>query len=93
MNELGISSKAGDLTGGYVKPNNQQKSIGLTQINIKPNVVPDFKNMGIRDALNLANRLGIEISYSGYGKITAQSLLPGTRFNKSINVNLTLSKP
>jgi beta-lactam-binding protein with PASTA domain len=56
-------------------------------------MVPDFKNMGIRDALNLANRLGIEISYSGYGKITAQSFPPGTRFNKSINVNLTLSKP
>lgn len=93
MNELGISSKAGDLTGGYVKPNNQQKSIELSQINIKPNVVPDFRNMGIRDALNLANRLGIEISYSGYGKITAQSFPPGTRFNKSININLTLSKP
>ncbi len=91
LNELGISSQTiNSQTSGYVKASSKTKNIEFSNISIKPGIVPDFRGMGIRDAQNLAGKLNIRISFSGFGRVAQQSVTPGTRFNQSINVNIEL---
>jgi cell division protein FtsI (penicillin-binding protein 3) len=91
LNELGISSQTINIqTSGYVKASSKTKNIEFSNITVKPAVVPDFRGMGIRDAQNLAGKLNIRITFSGFGRVSQQSISPRTRFNQSINVNLEL---
>lgn len=48
---------------------------------VKNKVVPSVQGMGLRDALYILENLGLRVSFSGFGKVTKQSILPGTRAN------------
>ncbi len=43
------------------------------------NIVPNVTGMGLRDALYLIENQGLRASVSGFGKVTRQSIKPGTR--------------
>lgn len=42
------------------------------------NVVPDVRQMGLRDALYLLENRGLEVRIKGHGKVVRQSIAPGT---------------
>lgn len=42
------------------------------------NVVPDVRELGLRDALHLLENRGLEVRIKGYGKVVRQSIEPGT---------------
>jgi cell division protein FtsI (penicillin-binding protein 3) len=91
LNELGISSQTtGNQASSFVRASSKTKSIVFTGLPIVAGVVPNFIGMGIRDAQSIASKLNIRISFSGYGRVTEQSISPGTRFKQSINLNLEL---
>lgn len=51
----------------------------------------DVVNMGLKDALYLLENQGFQVSYSGYGKVLAQSPEAGARLKKNGIVTLTLN--
>ncbi len=58
---------------------------------INPTTIPDFKGMNLKDAVYIAEKMGLKFKIVGKGKITKQSIKPGTKINKSQKITLTLS--
>lgn len=54
--------------------------------------VPDVCGMGLVDAIFLLEQQGMKVTHSGYGRVTKQSIAPGTEIKKSkTKIELTLS--
>ncbi len=53
-----------------------QKSAEIKNLN--PGVMPDISGYNLREAITLLNKLKLEIEIIGAGKVTKQSILPGT---------------
>ena len=53
------------------------------------NLIPNVVGMGVRDALYVLENEGIEVKFKGKGKVTKQSISPGTRI-KGQTIHLTL---
>lgn len=45
-------------------------------------LVPNVKGMGLRDALYILENKGLKVAISGSGKVTKQSIKPGTKVNR-----------
>jgi cell division protein FtsI (penicillin-binding protein 3) len=58
---------------------------------VKQQVMPNVKGMGLKDALNLLESMGMKVSVRGKGKIVTQSVLPGKSLAKGITVILELA--
>jgi cell division protein FtsI (penicillin-binding protein 3) len=59
--------------------------------NIRQQVMPNVRGMGLKDAVYLLENMGVKITVKGKGKIIAQSVAPGTMLAKGITVMLELS--
>lgn len=53
--------------------------------------MPDVRGMGLRDALHLLENRGLKVMPRGRGKVTNQSLAPGTPVTRGLTVTLDLS--
>jgi len=62
----------------WVNLNPNESRIAVESKIIKPEVVPDVVGMGVRDAVYVLENLGLNVDLSGRGKVTRQSILPGT---------------
>lgn len=58
---------------------------------VKPQVMPNVRGMGLKDALNLLENLGVKVSVKGRGKVANQSIAPGAALAKGVAVVLELS--
>jgi len=54
-------------------------------------VIPDVTGMGLKDALNLLENLGIKVQIRGRGKVVSQSVTPGTVLDRSQEIILDLN--
>ncbi len=59
--------------------------------NIREQVMPNVRGMGLKDAVYLLENMGLKVSVKGRGKIISQSVAPGTTLGKGITVLLELS--
>ena len=69
----------------------QDESLVLKEMEIVPGKVPDVRGMGASDAIFILENAGLKVKITGVGKVTGQSLSPGTKFSKGSSVQLTLS--
>ena len=53
--------------------------------------MPNVKGMGLKDALYLLENMGVKVSVKGKGKVTNQSVAPGSTVAKGAAVALELS--
>lgn len=74
----------------WVKVVTEQKQIRVEPFKVPGNVVPDLIGMGAKDAVYLAEKLGLNVQVSGRGKVIAQSLKPGLAVRKSTPIKLEL---
>ncbi|MDP4263064.1 MAG: penicillin-binding protein [Bacteroidota bacterium] len=58
---------------------------------VRPQVMPNVKGMGLKDALYLLENMGLKVSVKGKGKIMTQSVKPGMSLAKGITVMLELA--
>jgi len=49
------------------------------------------RGMGLKDALNLLENMGLKVSVKGKGKVAVQSISPGTQLARGVTVVLELS--
>ena len=57
---------------------------------VRMKVMPDVRGMGLKDAVYLLENMGVKVSVQGKGKITIQSVAPGTTIDKGVTVFLNL---
>ncbi len=55
------------------------------------NIVPDVTGMGLKDAVYMLENSGMQVRVQGKGKVSGQSVAPGTRIIKGQNIILQLS--
>ncbi len=53
--------------------------------------VPDVRGMTLRDALYVLENMGLKVEVSGHGRVSQQSVTPGTKFNRGNQIKLELS--
>ena len=66
-------------------------TININPATIEPNKIPDFRGMGLRDALQLAKKIPVKITFEGYGKVVSQSFNKGTTVSPNNSIHLKLS--
>lgn len=74
----------------WVKAKGKDQSIAAASMEINKNNVPDFRGMGAKSALSLASELGIPLDLKGFGRVTMQSIRPGTRITSNTKVKIFL---
>lgn len=63
----------------------------LSENEIAPGLVPDVRGMGAGNAIFLMENAGLKVKVKGIGKVTQQSLKPGSRYRTGQIIYLTLS--
>ena len=63
----------------------------VTARQIVHGIVPNVTGMALRDAIYLLENEGMQVQVQGAGRITVQSVAPGTRIVKGQNITLQLS--
>ena len=58
---------------------------------VQDKVMPNVKGMGLKDALFLLENMGLRVVIQGRGKVSVQSVPPGTAIKKGMGVVLELS--
>lgn len=92
LGELNIGLDSDSVHTQWVKANRDtaKHNIGLEDIRIIDGLIPSVYGMGAKDAVYLLESLGLRVTLSGFGKVTAQSIRPGTRISKGQTILLTL---
>ncbi len=96
LSELGVK-----YSGYQMEKENQEAPVwGKSEINndgivfnsIKQNakLVPNVKNMGAKDAVYLLEGTGLKVRLNGIGRVTSQSIPPGSYLHKGQTIVLTL---
>ncbi|MDO8550617.1 MAG: PASTA domain-containing protein, partial [Ignavibacteria bacterium] len=60
----------------------QNKTVSIRNIELKKNIMPDLKDVSLRDAIKLLTKLGLKYKINGSGKVVSQSILPGDKIVK-----------
>lgn len=91
MKEVGAAYKdsAGNTVWGSVTETPQQTTVKAIA-NSKA-VMPDVRNMALRDALYLLEGKGLKVTAKGRGKVVAQDVMPGAAISKTQSVTLLLN--
>ncbi|MGE0772458.1 MAG: penicillin-binding protein [Cyclobacteriaceae bacterium] len=89
-NELGVSSHS-DTEGEWIRAVRNGNSVQWRQNVPNKDLVPDVTGMTFRDALYLLERMGLRVIHDGLGRVSEQSLAPGTRISKGNKIHLKLS--
>jgi cell division protein FtsI (penicillin-binding protein 3) len=80
---------AGQEGWATVYAKNNQPVVKATTV--RQQVMPNVRGMGLKDAIYLLESLGVKVAIRGKGKITMQSVAPGTALTKGVTVILELS--
>lgn len=62
----------------------------LHDLTIREGLVPSVIGMGAKDAVYLLESAGLRVVLDGMGRVSAQSMGPGTRIAKGQSIRLTL---
>ncbi len=65
-------------------------NVVITPLDDDPARMPDVRGMGLKDALFLLERCGLEVRFSGQGAVATQSIAPGTAIKGNEKVEIRL---
>ncbi len=79
--------------GGYWRQMTIQNKTAVLQQTVAPQqtTAPNVTGMGLKDAVYLAENMGMKVTVTGRGKVLSQSILPGTVFKKGQTITLFLN--
>lgn len=88
-NELGVSNHS-TTEEEWIKAAKNGSSVVWKKNSIVKDHVPDVTGMSFRDAIYLLEKSGLRVSFEGRGRVTEQSLSPGTKISKGSRIYLRL---
>ncbi len=62
-----------------------------TEKNIHENMMPQLNGLGLKDALNICENLGLKVNVQGKGKVSYQSIIQGQKIAKGQVINIALN--
>jgi cell division protein FtsI (penicillin-binding protein 3) len=74
----------------FVEASVNEQSLSLSSIAVAEKVMPSVKNMGLRDALYLLEKQGLNVQVIGKGKVKYQSIPAGQSIRKGLEVTIRL---
>ncbi len=89
LSDLDIDTNGNKGETGYVHTKTDSTQIYIEQKNINDKYVPNVVGLGARDAIYLLEQRGLHVQIIGRGKVTQQSIMPGTNLNGQY-ITLTL---
>ncbi len=89
LNKFGYKTNIADEIQ-YVNVEVRKSGIKLQPTQTSDLVVPNLKGMNFDDALYLLENMGLKIKYEGMGKVTHQSISPGTKVKKGEQIFITM---
>lgn len=89
-NEFGVSNHSA-TDEEWIKAAKNGNAVVWKKNVIVRDHVPDVTGMTFRDAIYLLEKSGLRVSYEGKGRVTGQSLTPGSRISKGSRIYLRLS--
>lgn len=89
-NELGISNHS-TTEEEWIKAAKNGNAVTWKKNVVIKDHVPDVQGMTLRDAIYLLEKTGLRVVHQGKGRVSAQSLSPGTRISKGSQIHIRLS--
>jgi len=89
-NEMGISNHAKSTEAEWVTTETSGNSIYWRPNHVALNKIPDVRGMTLRDAIYLLENAGLQVNYSGSGRVESQSITAGTKVQRNQKINLKL---
>jgi cell division protein FtsI (penicillin-binding protein 3) len=92
MDELGISyDEKSDKINDWAATTKNDEEVEVRDRKIIQNLVPDVTGMGAKDAMFLLENVGMRVIINGYGRVSRQSIMPGSRAVKGVTIVLTMN--
>ncbi len=88
-NKLGVSNHS-TTEEEWIKAAKNGSAVVWKKNTIIKDHVPDVTGMTFRDAIYLLEKSGLRVSFDGRGRVTEQSLSPGTKVSKGSRIYLRL---
>jgi cell division protein FtsI (penicillin-binding protein 3) len=89
-NELGVSSHT-STEEEWIKAAKNGSSVVWRKNAVIKDHVPDVTGMTFRDAIYLLEKTGLRVSYEGKGRVSSQSISPGTKISRGSRIYLRLT--
>jgi cell division protein FtsI (penicillin-binding protein 3) len=93
LDYLNIPSTPGSVESNWVATIKQEDHIGIDNLTFNRGLVPNVKEMGLKDALYLLESAGLVVQVNGKGKVVNQSIQAGSKAKKGERIVLTMSQP
>lgn len=91
LTSLGMGNVEDNVNSDFVSAANLKGKIEFKEEKISMDKIPDVTGMGVSNAIYILERAGLRVKVNGIGKVTKQSLTPGSKFHKGQRIYLTLS--
>jgi cell division protein FtsI (penicillin-binding protein 3) len=82
---------SGQQATEWVQTTKGDDFIRMDPLTIRENLVPNVREMGVKDAVYLLENAGLKVIIHGRGKVLKQSIPPGNRIVKGQKIVLTMS--
>ncbi|MCK4852960.1 MAG: transpeptidase family protein [Bacteroidales bacterium] len=82
---------SGETGSDWVQSTKTDDCIQTDPLSVLENLVPNVKEMGVKDAVFLLENVGLKVIIHGRGKVLKQSITPGSRIEKGQRIVLTMS--
>lgn len=90
LKDLNLPTSNKPENANWVRPVAQHGIIAEAPLAEPSSSVPDVLGMGLKDALFLLEKAGLEVKVSGKGKVNAQSMQPGSSYTKGDHIEIQL---
>lgn len=92
LDELDVDFDTDSLKTKWVASKREEgaEALRLYDVIIREGLVPNVVGMGAKDAVYLLESAGLRVALDGMGRVTAQSVSPGTRIARGHAIHLTL---
>lgn len=90
LNKLNINSRRAD-NYTLVHAVSSEKQVVMKPLTDEENIMPDLRGMGLKDAIYILEKRGIQVRIKGKGMVRQQSVIPGSTLSGIAEVILELS--
>ena len=92
LDYLDIPSTPGSVESEWVATTRKEDHIGVNDLRFNRGLVPNVKEMGLKDAVYLLENTGLVVVVRGKGKVVNQSIQSGSRVRRGDRIVLTMSQ-
>lgn len=89
--ELGLK-KVPEMDAEWIRATIDSTDIQIKEFEMKDNLVPDVRGMGLKDAIYLLENKGMSVKVIGKGKVRKQSIRYGTPITRGMGIKIELAR-